>query len=139
MLKNISIILLLTLAFFSCNDTRKLVKTEQQLLSFINEQPVGKEFTLKLDTIESIKWDEMFIAGPYTDITEIKEGKTYNLTKLPNSTKSHDKYILIGFLNEKEAIGWIELESNTPLNKLLSNSKGYQFYDKKDCVFLLKK
>lgn len=128
---------LVLIVFTSCT-TNKHKTLENKLQAYIIKQPIGKEFTLQLDTITSFDWEELLIAGPYIDIDKIEKDK-YDLSNLPNFTKSNDKYILIGFINNKKAICWIETKSNSPIKKLLINSEGYKILKKDECIFHLKK
>jgi hypothetical protein len=131
--------LILTIIFLvlvSCQDNR-LRNTEQQINNYISQQKPQIEFELRLDTISSFEWDELLIAGPYTDLKEIEE---YNLNKYSNSIKSHDRFTFFGFIKDKKGIKWIELNGTKIYEGLLKGGKkGYNTYSKKDCVFQLTK
>lgn len=116
------------LILVSCADNR-LRNLEQQTNDFILQQKTQSKFELKLDTISSFEWDELLIAGPYTDLEEI-EG--YNLNKYSNSIKSHDRFTFFGFIKDKKGIKWIELNGTKIYEDLLKGGKkGYNTYLKK--------
>lgn len=91
-------------------------------------------FELVLDTISSFKWDELLVAGPYTDLNSIKE---YKLDKFPNSIKHSDTFIFFGFINEKRGVKWIELKRYKAFSTFFKDSNGYKIYSKSDSKFIL--
>jgi hypothetical protein len=124
------------LVLVSCQDNR-LRNIEEQINNYILQQRPQLEFELRLDTIYSFEWNELLIAGPYTDLEEI-EG--YNFNKFSNSIKSHDRFTFFGFITDKKGVKWIELNGAKIYEDLLKGGKkGYKTYSKKNCVFRLTK
>jgi len=66
---------------------------------FLSEQEENIPFEFVLDTVSSFEWDELLIAGPYTDLERIKE---YDLSKFPNTISDHDSFTFFGFLNNQK-------------------------------------
>ena len=138
--KKVNILLFSLVLIFSvlvsCQDNR-LRNIEQQINNSILQQKPQLVFELRLDTISSFEWDELLVAGPYTDLEEIKG---YNLNQYSNSIKSHDRFTFFGFIKDKKGIKWIELNGAKIYEDLLKGGKkGYNTYSKKDCIFQLTK
>lgn len=119
----------------ACSNNR-LQKLENHVSSFISEQEPNTPFTLVLDTVSSFKWNELLIAGPYTDFNNIK-AKGYNLKKFPNSVSPNDHFVFLGFINNKKGVKWIELNRNSTFSEIIKG--GYKIYPKSDCKFNLEK
>jgi hypothetical protein len=74
---------------------------------------------LRLDTISSFEWDELLVAGPYTDLERI-DG--YQLDRFSNEIKHHDSFIFVGFLKNKKGVKWIELKRNMISDSLFNKN-----------------
>lgn len=131
--KSIGVIILLLLSV-SCS-TNRLNELEYRindiLISGNNHQ--NQFITLKLDTISSFEWDELIIAGPYTDLQKIEDCE---LDKFSNSIKSHDRFILLGFMLNRKGVKYVELKRDKGLDTLLIEGRnGYIIYPKKETNF----
>jgi len=120
----------------SCQRNR-LTEMETKIDLFISEQEENIPFEFVLDTISSFEWDELLIAGPYTDLEDIKE---YDLSRFPNTIKDHDYFMFFGFLNNKKGVKWMNLKENKAFSGIPNGRviKGCSVYSKTDCRFMLK-
>jgi len=126
-------IIVLALTLYSCTSNR-MYNLESEINNFISKQ--NSNFELKLDTISKFDWDELLIAGPYTDLNRI-DG--YQLNNFSNDIKHHDKFTLFGFIKEKKGVKWIELKGAKIFDKLVKGGKnGHKIYPKKESIFKLK-
>ena len=77
----------LLIVFFVINSScqrNRLTEMETKIDLFLSEQEENIPFEFVLDTVSSFEWDELLIAGPYTDLEDIKE---YDLSRFPNTIK----------------------------------------------------
>ncbi len=82
-----------------------------------------------LYTISGFDWEELLIIGLYVDVDTIANRSKYDLNILPKSTKSCDKLILLGFLGNKKAVRFMELNrSNFHESIFIQKSREYKFY-----------
>lgn len=122
--------ILLILTIYSCTSNR-LYELESKINNYVLGQ--NSSFEIKLDTISSFEWDELIVAGPYTDLQKIEDCE---LDKFPNSIKSHDRFIFLGFMLNKKGVKYIELKRDKGLDTLLNEGRnGYKIYLKKETNF----
>lgn len=115
----------------SCQDNR-LRSIEQRINNYISKQKPQQEFQLRLDTISSFEWDELLVAGPYTNLDKISG---YNLSKIPNTIKSHDSFILFCFINKKKGIKFMEFKRYLLSDKLFEKKCLMKFIQKLKVIF----
>jgi hypothetical protein len=129
--KKIVYVVVLVIALQSC--TSKRTNTlESNLNRFIDEQT--SSFELRLDTISTFEWDELLIAGPYT---ELKSIDGYKLNDYPSTATDHDQYLFLGFIHKKRGEKWLLLPRYKFLDELITDKNGYHIYRKNECVFKL--
>lgn len=109
-----------------CNDNGKLYDLGNRLDKFITSQENQSELEIRLDTISSFKWDEVLIAGPYTDLNRFEE---YDFSRFPNTIMSHDSFILIGFIKQKEGVKWIEVKRTKIISEIFKKNEIYPKYE----------
>lgn len=113
---------------FSCNPS-KLELLNREINEVLLKNHDNKEFILVLDTISSFNWDEIIVVGPYVDLERVTAGTDYNLNAFPTTIKDFDSFVLIGFLNKKIGVKYIELEIETVSDNIFNDtSKGYKIY-----------
>lgn len=130
--------IILILCFFilvSCQDNR-LRSIEQRINNYISKQKPQQEFQLRLDTISSFEWDELLVAGPYTNLDKISG---YNLSKIPNTIESHDSFILFCFINKKKGIKFMEFKRYLLSDKLFEKKMLNEIYSKAESNFSITK
>jgi len=110
---------------------------ETKIDLFISEQEENIPFEFVLDTVSSFEWDELLIAGPYTDLEDIKE---YDLSRFPNTIKDHDYFMFFGFLNNKKGVKWMDLKGSKVFSNIPKGGEiiGCEVHSKPDCRFMLK-
>lgn len=92
---------------------------------------------LVLDTIASFKWDELIIFGPYSDVKEISKKRKNNLKIFPSNIKHHDKFIMIGFINKKKGVKYLQMNRNLLDDSIFQGSEGnFKIYPKKESNIL---
>lgn len=128
------IILILLLLNISCNNLNRLEELESKIKKFLITQNSG-DFNLKLDTISSFQWDELLIAGPYSNIDNISG---YNLKRIPNTIKSHDSFILFCFIENKNGVKYMEFERSF-FYKTFEDKMVNKIYSKSESNFLITK
>lgn len=129
-----TIILLFLFILNSCY-SKRANNLETEINNFVSKK--DSTLILKLDTISSFEWEELLIAGPYTDLHRIEE---YNLSSFSNEIKHYDSFTFFGFIDKKIGVKWIQLNETKVYEKLLKGGKnGYNTYSKKDCIFELKR
>ena len=124
-------ILILILMNFSCTNQNRLVENENKIKIFLTNKKDGN-FNLVLDTISSFQWDELLVAGPYTNLDKISG---YNLSKIPNTIKSHDSFILFCFINKKKGIKFMEFKRYLLSDKLFEKKCLMKFIQKLKVIF----
>lgn len=125
---------LLILAICSCT-SKRLYELESEINNYVSRQNTSFEF--RLDTISSFEWDELLVAGPYTDLHKIEECE---LSMFSNSIKSHDRFIFLGFMLNKKGVRYVELNRGKGLDLLLNDgNNGYKIYPKKETTFEIMK
>ena len=130
------IVLLIVIVNFSCTNKNRLLNTEKRITSFLDKQKENS-FNLSLDTISSFKWDELLIAGPYTDLNKISG---YDLSETPNTIKHHDSFVLFVFLNEKKGIKFIEIDRHLLADQVFEDDEyDYKIYSKSKSNLLIVK
>ena len=123
----------------SCNDVSRMETYENQFDKFLSELNTKDSIYLRLDTISGFDWDSLLIVGPYEDIDNISLKEGLDLSGIPNVTKHHDRYILIGFLKNKKAKRYMELQRNSFLDQLLKNENtGHKIFAKEKSRFIIK-
>lgn len=128
------LILIVLLINISCTNHNRLIKDETRIENFLINQEKDS-FNLVLDTISSFQWDELLIAGPYTDLDIISD---YDLNKIPNTIKHHDNFILIGFIYKKTGMKYMEFDRHLLSDYLFENKNyDYKIYPKSKCNFLI--
>lgn len=135
-MKKTNILLLLNLIVLSsCNENKRLHRLEIHLNSFISKQEINKNvFTLELDTISSFEWDELLISSPYTNLN--KSYRDYDFSEFPNISESiNEKFILLGFINKKKGVRYVELKRSQALGLLSKSSK--KIFNKSESKFIL--
>mgnify|MGYP000076483430 FL=1 len=110
---------------------------ETKINMFLLKQEENIPFQFVLDTISSFEWDELLIAGPYTDLEDIKE---YDLSRFPNTIKSHDSFTFFGFLNNKKGVKWMDLKRDKAFSGIPKGGeiRGCKVHSKTACRFVLK-
>ena len=135
-MKKTIIFIALILTFFSCKKNR-LNHYQNNITEFLiknHERPNAK---LLLDTVSMFNWDEIIIAGPYTDLKKISN---YNFNNFPNTIKSFDNFVLFGFINKKKGVKYFEIDRYLiPDNLFSKKNMDYKIYKKKESVFLISK
>ncbi len=126
------IILILIVIFVSCNKPNRLKKHENKIKETLINQKT-KSLTLSLDTISSFQWDELLIAGPYTDLNKISN---YHLNGIPNTIKNYDNFILLVFLNKKKGIKYINIDRSLIQNDIID---GYKIFSKDNSNIIIRK
>ena len=96
-IKKIIYIIVMFLVLQSCT-SKRTNSLESKINSHIDKQ--NSNFELRLDTISTFEWDELLIAGPYTDISNINE---YNLNDFPSIATDYDQDLFVGFIHKKKA------------------------------------
>jgi len=125
--------LILILLCVSCQSGTKLENKELAIIEFLRQNPRELEHVLVLDTISGFEWEEIILAGPYSDFKEIENHTEYDLKIFPNTIKSHDHYIFIGFIDNKKGLHYMEIPiSLLPDNVHKSPGKNYKFYPRKN-------
>ncbi|WP_288955538.1 hypothetical protein [uncultured Polaribacter sp.] len=128
-------ILILLLVSVSCTNSNRLMKEETRIKDFLLNQKKDS-FILVLDTISSFKWDELLIAGPYNDLNEVTG---YNFEEIPNTTKSHDRFILFCFIEKKKGIKYMEFRRYLFFDKIFEGKYLNKKKSKKESNFLITK
>lgn len=131
LLKKTIYIIVAFLALQSCT-SKRTNSLESKINSFLDKQ--NSNFELRLDTISSFEWDELLIAGPYTELKNIDE---YKLSDFPTIATDYDQYLFLGFIHQKRGKKWMLLTNYKFLDELIMDKKGYKIYQKKECVFSL--
>lgn len=130
---NLILYIFLILGICSCT-SKRMYELESEINNYVSRQDSSFEF--KLDTISSFEWDELLVAGPYTDLNEIYE---YELGMFSNSIKSHDRFILLGFMLNKKGVKYIELKRDKGLDILLNGGRnGYKIFKREKTDFEIK-
>ena len=130
--------LLICFFLINCSCQRhRLSEMETKIDLFISEQEENIPFQFVLDTISSFEWDELLIAGPYTDLEDIKE---YDLSRFPNTIKSHDSFTFFGFIHNKKGVKWMDLKRDKAFSGIPKGGeiRDCSVYYKADCRFVLK-
>ena len=135
-LKRICFLTLALILISSCSEGR-LNEVENNLENFIRKQESVKKFEISMDTISSFEWDELLIAGPYSDLNRIEENEGLNLNKVSNNIEHHDSFVLLVFIKNKKGVKWIELNSVGYFLNLIEENDGRIIFDKMDCKFVL--
>lgn len=130
----------LLIVFFLINSSceiHRLSEMETKIDLFLSEQEENIPFEFVLDTVSSFEWDELLIAGPYTDLEDIKE---YDLSRFPNAIKDHDYFMFFGFIHNKKGVKWMDLKRNKAFSGIPNGRviKGCNVYPKIECRFVLK-
>ena len=130
----------LLICFFLINcscERHRLSDMETNIDLFLLEQEENIPFEFVLDTISSFEWDELLIASPYTDLEDIKE---YDLSRFPNTIKSHDSFTFFGFLNNKKGVKWMDLKRDKAFSGIPKGGeiRGCKVHSKTACRFVLK-
>ena len=130
----------LLFVFFIINSSceiHRLSEMETKIDLFLSEQEENIPFEFVLDTVSSFEWDELLIAGPYTDLEDIKE---YDLSRFPNTIKSHDSFTFFGFIHNKKGVKWMDLKEDKAFSGIPNGRviKGCNVYSKTACRFVLK-
>lgn len=137
MLRKILPIFLLVLCL-ACNN-HKLTELNKSVEKSIIENNDKQQLVLILDTISSFKWDEIIVVGPYVDLEKLSKEIGYNFNRFPKTIKHHDQFILIGFLDNKNGVKYIEIVRNLVLDSLFNGSgTNYKIYNKTNCNLLIK-
>ena len=128
--------LLIFLIITSCQTKNRLENQEEVIIKYLEQTSQNKKRNLTLDTISGFAWDEVIVAGPYSDFEEIETATPYNLNRFPNTLKSHDHYIFIGFINNKKGIHYIEIPiSLLPVKIYKSPGQNYKIYLRENSKF----
>ena len=130
----------LIIVFFLINSSceiHRLSEMETKIDLFISEQEENIPFEFVLDTVSSFEWDELLIAGPYTDLERIEE---YDLSRFPNTIKSHDKFTFFGFIHNKKGVKWMDLKEDKAFSGIPKGGGiiGCKVHPKTACRFVLK-
>ena len=129
------VILSLLVCLSSCRYSGHLRDLEQQLDRSILNQKEQDTLRVSLDSINSFEWDELIVAGPYTNLETVNG---YDLGGFPNTISYHDRYIFFGFILNKKANNWMLVKRYKPMNKLYTiGNGGYKIYSKGNCNFVL--
>jgi hypothetical protein len=132
MIKPYSILILFPLFTFCADGDERLRAEEKILNERIEEYSGEKKPQLVLDTISGFDWDELLIIGPYIEVDTIENRTNYDLHILPRSTQSFDKLILLGFIDNKTAVRYMELNrSNFHDSIFIQKGREYRFYPRK--------
>ena len=130
---NLTKYFLIVLIICSCT-SKRVYELEFDINNYVSRQ--NSSFKFKLDTISSFEWDELLVAGPYTDLNEIYE---YELGMFSSSIKSHDRFILLGFMLNKRGVKYVELKRDKGLDILLSGGRnGYKIFKREKTDFEIK-
>ncbi|HSI70197.1 MAG TPA: hypothetical protein VK941_08185 [Gillisia sp.] len=123
-------LLLLFLLFSSCLVDDNRLRNEEEIINKKIDNISGEENSqLVLDTISGFDWDELLIIGPYIEVDTIENRTNHELHILPRSTQSFDKLILLGFIDNKTAIRYMELNrSNFHDSIFIQKGREYRFY-----------
>lgn len=133
MKRTLQICLILLLFLTSCQTDIRLEINEKIINKFLEENSKNQENILILDTISSFEWNEIIVAGPYSNFEEIGSETKYQLQKFPNTIKSHDHYIFVGFINNKKGLYYIEIPIFLLPDYLYKGSgKNYKIYPRKN-------
>ena len=133
-MRKIIIFYTMALILLSCQNNR-LNHLEKNIVNFLVSSKGNSE--LILDTISNVTWDEIIIAGPYTNLEKISN---YNFNAFPNTIKSHDSFILFGFINEKKGIKYFEISRNLVSDNIFENNNlEYKIYSKSESNLLILK
>jgi len=110
---------------------------ETKIDLFISEQEENIPFQFVLDTVSSFEWDELLIVSPYTDLERIEE---YDLSRFPNTIKSHDSFTFFGFIHNKKGVKWMDLKRDKAFSGIPKGGeiRGCSVYSKTECRFVLK-
>lgn len=122
----------------SCQDNR--LRSEEKIINERMTNDPGQENPrLVLDTITGFEWDELLIIGPYVDVDTIAKRSGYDLKILPESTASFDKLILLGFIDNKKAVRYMQLNrSNFHDSIFIQKGREYRFYPRKEAQLNLR-
>ena len=134
---NIRTLLICFFLIVSSCQRNRLTEMETKINMFLSEQEENIPFQFVLDTISSFEWDDLLIASPYTDLERIEE---YDLSKFPNTIKSHDSFTFFGFLNNKKGVKWIQLKRDKAFSGIPKGGGiiGCKVHSKTACRFVLK-
>ena len=134
---NIRTLLICFFLIVSSCQRNRLTEMETKINMFLLKQEENIPFQFVLDTISSFEWDELLIAGPYTDLEDIKE---YDLSRFPNTIKSHDSFTFFGFLNNKKGVKWMDLNRDKAFSGIPKGGeiRGCKVHSKTACRFVLK-
>lgn len=130
------IILLILIAFcgFSCNPSKHKSLTND-INEYLLENIENPEFTIKFDTFSSIdfSWDELIVVGPYVDLNKISVKNNYNFSAFPTTIKSHDNYVLMGFIKNKIGVKYIEINRYMVSDNIfIDGNKNFKIYPKEN-------
>jgi hypothetical protein len=134
---NIRTLLICFFLIVSSCQRNRLTEMETKINMFLLKQEENIPFQFVLDTISSFEWDELLIAGPYTDLEDIKE---YDLSKFPNTIKDHDYFMFFGFIHNKKGVKWMNLKGNKAFSGIPKGGeiRGCKVHSKTACRFVLK-
>lgn len=136
-MKKIILITLLSTIIISCQKS-KLDIHKKKVNTFLVKNENATNFKLVLDTISSFKWDEMIVAGPYTDLQDITG---YDFNDFSNEIKHYDRFVLIGFINNKKGVKYFEINRSLISVNIFdaNNNKDYRIYKKSESNLLISK
>lgn len=133
-------LLIIIILFSSCSNGIERLRVEEKIINERVAKHTGEENPqLVLDTISGFDWDELLIIGPYVDVDTIANRSGYDLQVLPESTKSFDKLILLGFIDNKKAVRYMQLNrSNFHDSIFIQKGREYRFYPRKEAQLNLR-
>lgn len=134
---NMRTLLICFFLIISSCERHRLSEMESKINMFLSEQEENIPFEFVLDTISSFEWDELLIVSPYTDLERIEE---YDLSRFPNTIKSHDSFTFFGFLNNKKGVKWMDLKRDKAFSGIPKGGGiiGCKVHSKTACRFVLK-
>jgi hypothetical protein len=138
-MRKIILFTIVSTLIISCQKN-KLDTYEIKITDFLIKNEKVHNVKLVLDTISSFKWNEMIVAGPYTNLEDIAG---YNFNNFPNDIKSHDSFVLIGFIDDNKGVKYFELKryliSDTIFDNKKNNNKEYKIYKRNESNLLISK
>lgn len=131
MIKRI-IVLVLMFTAFACSNHR-LDKQAEEITNYLIENKDNIHFTLDLSTISSFKWDEIIVVGPYVDLDRVSNDIGYDFSRFPKTIKSHDKFVLIGFIDNKIGVKYLEIDRYLLSDNIFNGiGKNYRIYSREN-------
>lgn len=132
-------LLVLILSISACSEDNRL-RNEEEIINKRIDNISGQENSqLIFDTISGFDWDELLIVGPYVEVDTIAKRSGYDLKILPESTASFDKLILLGFIDNKKAVRYMELNrSNFHDSIFIQKGREYRFYPRENAQLYLR-